>query len=64
MNKKDLEILNAKEILTVKEAAALLNCSARSVYRYINDGQINAINLGIRLTRIKRSTLDSLFNRS
>lgn len=64
MNKKDLEVLNAKEILTVKEVAALLNCSVRSVYRNINDGHIKAINLGNRLTRIKRSSLDDLFDRS
>ncbi len=64
MNKKYLEVLNAKEILTVKEVAALLNCSVRSVYRNINDGHIKAINLGNRLTRIKRSSLDDLFDRS
>lgn len=64
MNKEDLDIINAKEILTVKEVAVLLNCSPRSVYRYINDGHIKAINLGNRLTRIKRSTLDNLFDRS
>lgn len=61
MNKVDLKILNEKEILTVKEAAALLNCSVKSIYRYINGGQIKATNLGNRLTRIKRSDIDDLF---
>lgn len=62
MNKLDLKILNGKEILTVKEAATLLNCSVKSIYRFINDGQIKAANLGDRLTRIKRSDIDDLFN--
>ncbi|PKQ44024.1 hypothetical protein CSW08_15495 [Confluentibacter flavum] len=63
MNKVDLNNLNEKEILTVKEAAALLNCSTRSLYRHINDGQIKAANLGNRLTRIKRSDIDWLFKK-
>ncbi len=58
------QALKTKEFLTVKEVAALLNCSVKSVYRYINDGHIKAVNLGNRLTRIKRSTLDGLFDRS
>ena len=61
MNKRDLEILNVKEYLTVKEVAILLNCSKRTVYRYINSGNMNAFNLGQRLTRIKRSSLDGMF---
>ena len=57
------KVLNEKEILTVKEAAILLNCSTRSLYRHINDGQIKAANLGNRLTRIKRSDIDGLFKK-
>ena len=63
MNKKDFDIINAKEILTVKEIAILLNCSVKTVYRYINKGHIKAVNLGNRLTRIKKSTLDGLFDK-
>ena len=61
MNKVDLKVLNEKEVLTVKEVATLLNCSVRSVYRYINSGHIKATNLGSRLTRVKRSDINVLF---
>jgi len=52
--------LNAKQILTVKEAAALLGFSVRTTYRLINNGTIKAVNLSERLTRIKRAELDKL----
>lgn len=56
-----IDFINAKEILTVKEVATLLNCSERSVYRYIDTGIIEAFNIGQRLTRVKRSNIDKLF---
>jgi excisionase family DNA binding protein len=56
------EKLKAKEFLTVKEVARLLNCSIRSVYYYIDVGNIAARNLGQRLTRVKRSEIDKLFD--
>lgn len=56
-----LEQINAKEFLTVKEVAILLNCSVRTVYYYIESGNIEAVNLGQRLTRVKRSEIDKLF---
>lgn len=56
-----LEKLKAKEFLTVKEVSKLLNCSIRTVYFQINRGNIEAVNLGERMTRIKRSALDKLF---
>jgi len=55
------EELKAKEFLTVREVAALLNCSLRSAYYYIEAGNIKAVNLGQRITRIKRSEIDKLF---
>lgn len=58
---RPIEEIRAKEFLTVREAAALLNCSVRSAYNYINSGNIKAVNLGIRATRIKRSEIDKLF---
>jgi len=57
-----IEILNTKEFLTVREVAQLLNCSVRSAYYYIESGTIKAVNLGKRLTRVKRSEIDKLFN--
>jgi excisionase family DNA binding protein len=56
-----IEQLKAKEYLTVQDVAALLNCSVRSVYYFIENGTIKATNLGQRLTRVKRSELDKLF---
>jgi len=56
-----IEQLKAKEFLTVREVARLLNCSVRSAYYYIESGTIKAVNLGQRITRVKRSEIDKLF---
>lgn len=56
-----IEELKAKEFLTVREVALLLNCSIRSAYYYIECGTIKALNLGQRITRVKRSEIDKLF---
>ena len=56
-----IEELKAKEFLTVKDVATLLNCSPRSIYYYIGTGGIRAINLGQRITRIKRTEIERLF---
>ena len=56
-----IEQLKAKEFLTVREVAQLLNCSIRSAYYYIESGTISAVNLGQRMTRVKRSEIDKLF---
>lgn len=58
---RPIEQLKAKEYLTVQDVATLLNCSVRSVYYFIEKGTINATNLGQRLTRVKRSELDKVF---
>ena len=46
-----IEELKAKEHLTVKEAAKLLNCSTRTAYRLIENNTIKAVNLANRLTK-------------
>ena len=56
-----IEELKAKEFLTVREVARLLNCSVRSAYYYIESGTIKAVNLGQRITRVKRTEIDKLF---
>jgi len=61
---KPIEELKAKEFLTVKDIASLLNCSIRTVYYYIETGNIKAVNLGQRITRVKRSEIDKLFEQS
>ena len=57
-----IESIKAKEFLTVEEVATLLNCSKRVVYYSINCGHIDAVNLGRRMIRIKRSAIDRLFD--
>ena len=59
---RPIEELKNKEFLTVREVARLLNCSLRSTYYYIESGTIKAVNLGQRITRVKRSEIDKLFN--
>lgn len=56
-----LEAIKAKEFLTVKDAAKLFGCSVRTIYHYIENGSIPAGNLGQRLTRIKRSDIERVF---
>lgn len=58
---KPIEELKAKDFLTVREVATLLSCSIRLVYYFIENGNIEAVNLGQRITRIKRSEIDKLF---
>lgn len=53
--------LKTKEFLTVREVSRLLNCSIRSTYYNIESGTIKAVNLGQRVTRVKRSEIDKLF---
>jgi excisionase family DNA binding protein len=60
-NAVNKELIKDKEFLTVREVAHLLNCSICSVYRYINSGTIKAVNLGQRITRIKRLDIEKLF---
>ena len=59
---QEVEILQSKEILTVREVAMLLGCSIRTAYSQIEKGNIKATNLGQRLTRVKRSEIDNLFD--
>lgn len=61
IKQQPIEQLKAKEFLTVREVAQLLNCSIRSAYYYIDSGTITAVNLGQRMTRVKRSEIDKLF---
>lgn len=58
---RPIEKIKEKEFLTVREVSILLNCSVRSVYYNIEAGTIKATNLGQRITRIKRSDIDFLF---
>ncbi|WP_026135698.1 helix-turn-helix domain-containing protein [Nafulsella turpanensis] len=58
---KPVEEIKAKEFLTVKDTAKLLNCSIRTIYRLIDNGSLHAVNLSQRKTLLKRSEIDKLF---
>lgn len=53
------DILN-KEYLKVREVAQLLQCSLRTTYRLIAEEKINSVNLGQRITRVRRTDIDAL----
>ena len=56
-----LEQINSKDYLTVKEVAVILNCSVRTVYRYVKNKNIKAVKVGQRMIRIRKSDLDNIF---
>ena len=58
----DFAALKEKEFLTVSEVSRLFNCSKKTVYRMIEAKELNANNLSIRLTRIRRKDIEQLFN--
>ena len=62
MKRDTIDIIRAKEILTVRETALLLNYSVRTVYRMIDNNALKASNLSQRMTRIKRSELENLID--
>lgn len=53
--------LKTLEYLTVKEAAILLKCDKRTVYRMVKNGSIPAANLSIRKIRLLKKDIDTLF---
>ena len=53
-------IPDIKEYVSVKEAVAMFGVERTTLYRLIKNGTIPAVNIGKRLTRIKRSVLDSM----
>jgi excisionase family DNA binding protein len=58
-----IDTVKAKEFLTVKDVAILLNCSTRTAYRLIATCVIPSINLAERKTTIRRTDLDKLFEK-
>jgi len=55
-----IENIKAKEFLTVRDVATLIGCSLRTVYRLIDNGTIQAVNLSERMTRVKRSEINKI----
>ncbi len=57
---KPIQDIQVKEFLTVKDVSILLDCSARTVYRLIENKTLNAVNLAKRITRINRYDVNDL----
>lgn len=58
---KPIDEIKVKEFLTVRDVSKLLNCSVRTAYRLIENGNIKAVNIAQRKTLIQRSEIDKLF---
>jgi len=58
---KPIEELKAKEFLTVRDVAKLINCSRQTVYSLINNGKLKAVNIKVKKTIIQRSEINKLF---
>ena len=56
-----IELIKAKEFLTVKDIAILMNCSRQTIYKIIDSGKLKSIDLQIKKIIVKRSELDKLF---
>ncbi len=53
--------VNSKHFLTVKEASTLLNMSSKTIYRLIEQKDLNGYNFSVRKTLIRRKDIDSYF---
>lgn len=58
---KPVEDLKAKEFLTIRDTALLINCSRQTVYNLIKGNILPAVQLSARKTIIKRTDIDKLF---
>lgn len=54
--------VNSKDFLTVNEASKLLNMSTKTVYRLIEQNELNAFNFSVRKTLIRRKDIESYFD--
>ena len=54
-------LIKEKEFLKVNEVAKLFSCSKQTVYRMIKAKEINAVNLHLKATRIRRKDIERLF---
>ena len=57
------KIPKIREYLSVREAVAIFGVERDTLYLLVHEGRVTSINLGTRLTRIKRSDLESMFEK-
>lgn len=60
-SQREVKDVTDREYLSVQEAATLLGVSRHTVYRMLHRGDLKAIQLSHKLSIIKRSDIDSLF---
>lgn len=60
--KNKIAEVQSREFISVAEATVMFGLSKDTVHRCIKRGIITGINLGSRLTRVKRSDLENLFS--
>lgn len=56
------KIPQSREYISIAEAVAMFGVSRDTIYRLIRSGQLPAVNLGTRLTRISRAQIESMFH--
>jgi excisionase family DNA binding protein len=61
LRNKPVEDIKAKEFLTIRDTALLINCSRQTVYNLIKGNVLPAVQLTARKTIVKRSDIDKLF---
>lgn len=55
------DLVRAKEFLTVRDLAILLNCHKQTIYNLIHSGKVRAVNILGKKTLIHRKEVDKLF---
>lgn len=61
LRNKPIDDIKAKEFLTIRDTALLINCSRQTVYNLIKNNILPAVQLSARKTIIKRADIDKLF---
>ena len=54
--------VQTREFISVSEATIMYGISKDTIHRMIKRGLINGVNIGVRLTRVKRADLENLFS--
>jgi excisionase family DNA binding protein len=62
VNTMPLEDVRSKDFLSVKEASSILNMSTRTIYRLIENKELNSYNFSVRKTLIRRKDIDYYFD--
>lgn len=55
--------MTVEQLIRVPRVAKLLDVSKKRIYNLIQEGKLEAINLGVRQTRITRESLESYVER-